>query len=549
MDSWQNLPTHWQDSLILLAYLLPVLVLGLLLFYRLSPYAMITTLLKRYKKVNGLIVIILGLCLSVSVAIQATSTAYQYAMAKVANRFELIVTAPGSKVDMMLSTVYLQPVAAPLLSGEIYTALANDDQVAVATPIAYGDSYAGYPIVGSTNSFIKYLSDNTIEGRYFTHQNEAIVGLGVALEIGETFVPQHGIHQSFAPQLSALRTPPPATRTTSNNSTLSTPTLSSPAASIATTVPAAVRRSLILPESSDKPASQQPASFCPDNSNTMATVSFSQQATNRPILSGLFTAQASQGIKNPPTQRQSAFTPVAAEKKVPEKAIHHQTTLTVVGKMPLTHSPWDKAIITPVESVWHLHGLPTGHAPDDSSLGEPFDKDFFAGTPAILVHPHKRYQAYPLSLKYTNDQSMAFIPATVLSKLNAQLDDVTDLLSRVAFLTICLVLSLAIVTIALLGKLFEKHFGLLQALGSPKRFITSILWGYVTALAAVATVLGGVLGYGLSWVLATYIESHLSVLLSVRFSWTELTLCALFFALSSLLGLIPALTRFSKTGR
>lgn len=548
MDSWQNLPTHWQDSLILMAYLLPVLLLGLVLFYRLSPYAMIATLLRRYKKVNGLIVIILGICLSVSLAIQATATAYKHAMAKVANRFELVVTAPGSKIDMMLSTVYLQPVAAPLLSGEIYTAIANDDQVAVATPIAYGDSYAGYPIVGSTNSFIKYLSDNDIEGRYFTHQNEAIVGLGVNLAIGDTFVPQHGIHKSFAPQLSAIRGSSPDTSadTSTTDTTAGTKVVfSAPASTVSTAVT----------EQSNKQTLQPPAYFCPDDSLTPPTVSLSQQLTprsvsdlaNRPALQGLIGPKTDNPIKNhDKKQVLLAVDGPATKPKAPKASAHRQTTLTVVGKMPLTHSPWDKAIITPVESVWHIHGLPTGHAPDDSSLGEPFDKDYFAGTPAILVHPHKRFQAYPLSMKYTNNQSMAFIPATVLSKLNAQLDDVTDVLSRVAFLTICLVLSLAIVTIVLLAKLFEKHFWLLQALGSPKRFITSILWGYVTTLAAIATVLGGVLGYGLSLLLAAYIESYLSVLLPVRFSWTEFTLCALFFALSSLLGLIPALTRFNK---
>ena len=45
----------------------------------------------------------------------------------------------------------------------------------------------------------------------------------------------------------------------------------------------------------------------------------------------------------------------------------HSDVLTVVGRMPPTGSPWDKAIIVPVESVWEVHGLPNGHPFEEGS--------------------------------------------------------------------------------------------------------------------------------------------------------------------------------------
>lgn len=507
--TWQDLPANTQDVIVFFAYLLPVILLGFFLFFRLSPATMIKTLLKRYRKINLLIVVILGVCLAISLAIGATTSAYKTAMAAVANRFELVVTAPGSKTDMMLSTVYLQPVSAPLLGGDIYEKIAHDNSVAVTAPIAYGDSYHGFPVVGSTNSFIKYLSENQVSGDYFTQRNQAIVGGGVDLNIGDRFVPQHGIHKSFAPQYTAVTAPDDNATASAGDSNVH----------------------LIHEKAGER-------YFCPDGneSQTEASVLAKVTAPNkRPAVSTLLNTE---GAKQPRAEQTTETTKA--------KAGHHNVTITVVGKMPQTDSPWDKAIITPVESVWAIHGLPTGHPPGSDVLGEPFDMDYFSGTPAILVHPKKRFQAYPLSKKYTTSQSMAFMPPTVLAELNAQLDDMTDILSGVALLMIVLVLSLAIVTIALLGKLFEKHFQLLKSLGSPKRFVVAILWGYVTTLAGTATALGCLLGYLLTVALSAYIEGRLAVLLHVQFGWVEFTLCALFFALTSLLGLIPALNTFRK---
>jgi putative ABC transport system permease protein len=61
-----------------------------------------------------------------------------------------------------------------------------------------------------------------------------------------------------------------------------------------------------------------------------------------------------------------AFEPAHGEPGVAaaggEPHVHHGFKYTVVGSLPPTGTPWDNAIIVPVEAVWLVHGLPSGHA-------------------------------------------------------------------------------------------------------------------------------------------------------------------------------------------
>ena len=36
--------------------------------------------------------------------------------------------------------------------------------------------------------------------------------------------------------------------------------------------------------------------------------------------------------------------------------------MTIVGRMRPTGTPWDRAIVVPIEYNWSVHGLGTGHA-------------------------------------------------------------------------------------------------------------------------------------------------------------------------------------------
>lgn len=46
---------------------------------------------------------------------------------------------------------------------------------------------------------------------------------------------------------------------------------------------------------------------------------------------------------------------------------------SVVGRLQPRHNVWDSAILVPVEDVWAMHGMPTGHrAGDARRIGPPW---------------------------------------------------------------------------------------------------------------------------------------------------------------------------------
>jgi putative ABC transport system permease protein len=63
-----------------------------------------------------------------------------------------------------------------------------------AAPIGFGDSYESYPIVGSTPELLQALSAGAaIDGHPPQALHDAVIGASVALALGQSFTPIHGL--------------------------------------------------------------------------------------------------------------------------------------------------------------------------------------------------------------------------------------------------------------------------------------------------------------------------------------------------------------------
>jgi len=60
--------------------------------------------------------------------------------------------------------------------------------------------------------------------------------------------------------------------------------------------------------------------------------------------------------------------PAGTESEDEARHRHDGVRYTVVGRLPRLGTPWDHAILVPIESVWETHGLGNGHTTDDGSL-------------------------------------------------------------------------------------------------------------------------------------------------------------------------------------
>ena len=113
-----------------------------------------------------------------------------------ARGLDLVVGAKGSPAQLILSAVY----HADLPPGNIALAdarpWAEDSRVSLAAPLALGDSFRGFRIVGTTPEYLELLNASLARGRIWQEPMQAVIGAAVArasgLRLGEYFSGAHG---------------------------------------------------------------------------------------------------------------------------------------------------------------------------------------------------------------------------------------------------------------------------------------------------------------------------------------------------------------------
>src|SRR3712207_5971798 len=159
-----------------------------------NPWPIVRAFLVRHRWAALAFIFLVAAGVSLAVALVSQERALRIGSARAADRFDLIVAAPGSQTDALLTAVFLRPGAPKLLSSEVTAGLLNDKSPALVAPLAFGDSHRGAPIVGTTAALIAHLSDGLAEGRVFSSRHEAVVGAASPLRLGATFRPAHGVH-------------------------------------------------------------------------------------------------------------------------------------------------------------------------------------------------------------------------------------------------------------------------------------------------------------------------------------------------------------------
>jgi putative ABC transport system permease protein len=114
-----------------------------------------------------------------------------------ARGIDLVVGAKGSPLQLILSSIYHVDVPTgniPLAEAE---ALKRHPLVQAAIPLALGDGYHGFRIVGTEPAYPAHYGGRVAAGRLWERALEATIGTEVAtvtgLSVGSTFVGVHGI--------------------------------------------------------------------------------------------------------------------------------------------------------------------------------------------------------------------------------------------------------------------------------------------------------------------------------------------------------------------
>ncbi|MGB6116865.1 MAG: ABC transporter permease [Mesorhizobium sp.] len=394
-----------------------------------NPLPLVLASLRRNRVTAGLFVVLIAVAVALGIAISAQERALRQGSARAADRFDLIVAAPGSANDVLFSVIYLDPTAVELLDPETSLKVLGEPRAEFAAPIGFGDNHDGSPVIGTTAAFIDHLSGGLAEGRVFAAVNEAVLGALATEQIGDHLDIGHGHGHGHDAD---------------------------------------------------------------------------------------------------------------ADSHGEEGEEEGHDAVTVVGRMKPTGTPWDRAVIVPIEYNWVAHGLGTGHADGETRIGPPFDPAKLPGIPAIVVKPQSVAAAYGLRNLYRTAQSTAFFPAEVLTGIYALMGNVAQVMSVLTIAAQTLVVAAILAGIFALLDLQRQRFAVLRALGAPARFIFATVWLYVTALIGAGALIGLPLGWAAAAIVSNLVAAQTGVAMRATVGSTEFTLVAILLGVGMLLALVPA---------
>ncbi|MND61896.1 FtsX-like permease family protein [compost metagenome] len=444
---------------------------------------------------GAVVVLLVALATALGVAVTLQERSLRLGSARAADKFDLVVGAAGSETQLVLSSIFLQAAPLPLIDGSVLTKLSADPRVDWAAPVGFGDSFAGYPIIGTTTKLVAGTTPGFAEGRMFALEGEAVLGAAVNLPLGAEIKPMHG------------------------------------------------------------------------------------------------------------TAETGGHT-------------HAGPAYKVTGKLQPTGTPWDRAILVPIQAVWHVHGLGEEHGHeeehhdgdghDHAHEGEEHHEDgethvegeaeehatavaetppaqpakpAFAlgaassahieedhhgsidpdalivetfgpstpGLPAILVKPKRIADAYRLRQEYRTGSTLGVFPGEVLTRLYATLGDAKMILSAVAAGSQGLVAAALVpVTVIHVGQR-RRQIGALRAFGAPRASVFTIVWLELFLLVALGIGIGFLIGLTAAQIGAQMFAAKSGVILPVGFTREDMRLALVFLGFAAILAAVPALLAYRQS--
>jgi putative ABC transport system permease protein len=125
------------------------------------------------------------------------SAQFEERMGRDARGIDLVAGAKGSPMQLILAAVFHVDVPAGNIPLAEAQQLARNRAVKKAIPLALGDSFRGFRIVGTTHDYVAHYGANIAAGRLWEKPLEAVLGADAAraigLKVGDEFVGAHGV--------------------------------------------------------------------------------------------------------------------------------------------------------------------------------------------------------------------------------------------------------------------------------------------------------------------------------------------------------------------
>lgn len=151
---------------------------------------------------TALNVLLLAIAVATLVLLLQFSTQVSERFERDAKGVDLVVGAKGSPLQLILSSIYQidQPTGnVPLDSVDL---LRGDPAVARAVPLALGQNFRGFRIVGTEAEYLQIYGAKLAQGRMNKAEAEVVIGASVAratgAKLGQKFLGSHGLGEEGA---------------------------------------------------------------------------------------------------------------------------------------------------------------------------------------------------------------------------------------------------------------------------------------------------------------------------------------------------------------
>lgn len=434
------------------------------------------------------VVLLIAMATALSISVSLQERALRMGSAKAADRFDLVIGAPGSETQLVLSSVFLQPSALTLIPAQVLADLEKNPLVAWAAPVAFGDFYQGMPIVGTTPPLVTDNGKRQLTaGRVFNDGFEAVVGAQTGLTVGSTFSPIHGQVGTEGAH--------------AHDDVIYT---------VVGVLPAdgsAWDKAILVPVN---------AVWRVHGIHPPHDAHHDHDAHEHEGEDGHDETSHAEGEQHADEHHNEAHPAEGAESDD-----HHADAIVA---QPVT-APHD----------------------DEHGEAEAHGHTHQAGLPAIVVKPKTIAGAYQLRSLYRSNTTLAVFPGEVLVKLYSMLGDIRELLTYISLGTQGLV-GVAVAMVAVIHlRQRQKQIGALRAFGAPRYGIFTLIWSGLMSLVSVGVLLGVGLGYLAARAIAVVMSEKSGFVLPVTLEWEDIHFVLLLLLVAAVVLTIPAMLSYRQS--
>lgn len=172
----------------------------------------------RYNQVSNIFnILILAFGIAIIITLIQVSDQIERRFEKDLAGIDLVVGAKGSPIQLILSSVFHIDIPNGNILLSDARKLEKNPFVKSYIPLALGDNYQGFRIVGTTPDYPRHYGAALASGNYWKKEMQAVLGSEVArrseLQVGQKFYGAHGLteggeeHKEFPYQVTGILTP------------------------------------------------------------------------------------------------------------------------------------------------------------------------------------------------------------------------------------------------------------------------------------------------------------------------------------------------------